>query len=42
MTGIITFLIGVFCGSIATIIIMSLCLISKKKKKKNGNTSYND
>lgn len=42
MAGIITFLIGVFCGSIATIIIMSLCLISKEEDRKNGNTSYND
>ena len=37
-----TFLIGAFCGSIATIIIMSLCLISKEEDRKNGNTSCND
>lgn len=32
MTGITTFLIGAFCGSIATIIIMSLCLIGSREE----------
>lgn len=38
MTGIITFLIGVFCGSIATIIIMSLCLIGSREEDKKMET----
>ena len=42
MIGIITFLIGTFCGSIATIVIMSLCLINKEEDRKNGNAGYDD
>lgn len=38
MTGIITFLIGTFFGSVATMVVISLCEISKEMEENNdGN-----